>query len=142
MNVAMWYDTCIETFDTRADGSAAATKAAFEVRVGDGFLMLVLWARLTYGGYDQSGKQVTKEREESGVPVAVASVDTDWALSRLDDMGHSASFIKRAGTLHGFLDLLGAVGSVDQDGAVRRLLRCDVDGATIWQADPEDEESR
>lgn len=140
MNVAMWYDACIETFDTRADGSAAATKAALEVRTRERIVSLVLWANLTYGSYDPSGNSVAEEREERGVPVEVAAIDTDWALGRLDDAGLPASMIRRAGTLQGFLDLLGAVGSVDSRGTVRRFLRCDVDGATVWEMDGEDKE--
>lgn len=136
MNVAMWYDTCIETFDTRADGSAAATKAALEVRQRDDALLLVLWSQLTYGGYDRNGALVAEEREERGVPVEVASVGIGWALGRLDDAGASPSMIKRAGTIQGFLDLLGVVGAVDSHGAVLHFLRCDVDGAAVWEADP------
>lgn len=137
MNVAMWYDTCIETFDTRADGSAAATKAALEVRRSGGSLSLVLWANLTYGSYDQSGNSLAERREERGIPVEVASVDVDWAVARLDDAGVSASMVRRAGTLQGFLDLLGTVGSVDSRGNVRAFLRCDVDGAAVWERQEE-----
>lgn len=138
VNVAMWYDTCVETFDTRADGSAAVTKAAVEVRSGEGFATLVLWSQLTYGGYDPDGRTVTAESEEVGVPVMIAEIDFDRARMAVDEKGLPASLVEESKTLFGFLELLGAVGSRDGKGNPRRLLRCDIDGATIWQAESDE----
>lgn len=109
MNVKMVYGTSIESYDTRADGTATTSRAVLEVS-GDG-RSLVLWSGLTFEDYDDDGNPV-RPREERGTPTVVAEVSAP---------------------ADGLVDLLETAGR--ESG----LLRCDVDGETIWEiADTED----
>lgn len=124
MNVTMWYDTVIESYDTRADGDAASTKSALCIKCStdtDGMpdaYSLVLWSRLTYDGEDGC---------ERGYRQVVATVPADVAF----DAGVDAP-----GTLMGFLDALAHSACQDENGDGRVFVRADVNGETIWEREP------
>lgn len=103
MNVKLIFADRIESWDTRADGSATTTHSALEVRGN----RLVLWSALNFDGeYGEDGKPGAQRRER-GTPRAVLTLDGEAPESIPD-------FLAAAGERHG-------------------LLRFDVDGETLWQ---------
>lgn len=106
MNVKLVFADRIESWDTRADGSATTSHAALEVRGCD----LVLWSALDFDGDYADDGRPQKERRERGTPRAVLSLDGDAPK-----------------TIPGFLEAAG-----EEHG----LLRFDVDGETIWESQP------
>lgn len=103
MNVKLVFADRIESWDTRADGSATTSHAALEVRGS----RLVLWSALDFdGGYADDGTP-RESRQERGTPRAVLSLNGDASKTILD-------FLEAAD---------------EQCG----LLRFDVDGETLWQ---------
>ncbi len=111
MNVKLVYADRIESWDTRADGSATTSHAALEVR-GNG---LVLWSALDFdGGYADDGTP-QESRRERGTPRAVLSLKDDAPK-----------------TIPDFLEAAG-----EQCG----LLRFDVDGETLWQGEEQNLEN-
>lgn len=106
MNVKLVYANRIESWDTRADGSATTSRAALEVSDS----RLVLWSALSFdGAYDDDGRAIRdSQRTEKGCPAVIA------------DLGENAP-----SSLPEFMQAMG-----ERDG----LLRIDVDGETIWEA--------
>lgn len=103
MNVKLVYADRVESWDTRADGSATTSHAALEVRGNK----LVLWSALDFDGeYADDGKP-QKNRRERGTPKAVLSLEGEAPRTIPD-------FLAEAGERCG-------------------LLRFDVDGETLWQ---------
>ncbi|OUP06139.1 hypothetical protein [Collinsella sp. An2] len=103
MNVKLVFADRIESWDTRADGSATTSHAALEVHGNQ----LVLWSALDFDeGYSESGEP-EKRRRERGTPRAVLALDGETPE-----------------TIPGFLEVAG-----ERYG----LLRFDVDGETLWQ---------
>lgn len=110
MNVKLVFADRIESWDTRADGSATTSHAALEVRGNQ----LVLWSALDFDeGYGEDGRP-GEQRRERGTPRAVLALDGDAP-------GSIPDFLEAAGERHG-------------------LLRFDVDGETIWQREEPYEE--
>lgn len=103
MNVKLVFADRIESWDTRADGSATTSHAALEVRGN----RLVLWSALDFdGGYADDGTP-QESRRERGTPRAILSLKGD-APETIPDFLEAAD---------------GQCG----------LLRFDVDGETLWQ---------
>ena len=103
MNVKLVFADRIESWDTRADGSATTSHAALEVRGN----RLVLWSALDFDGeYDEDGRPGA-QRRELGTPRMVLALDGE-----------------APGDIPGFLAAAGERCD---------LLRFDVDGETIWQ---------
>lgn len=105
MNVKLVFADKIESWDTRADGSATTSHAALEIRGRD----LVLWSALDFDDDYRPDGTPEKRRRERGTPRVVLSIG-EQGPSTLPD------FLGAAGEEHG-------------------LLRFDVDGETIWQSD-------
>ena len=103
MNVKLVFADRIETWDTRADGSATTSHAALEV-LGS---QLVLWSALDFDGEYADDGRPQKGRRERGTPRAVLSLDGDAPKT-------IPGFLEAANSEHG-------------------LLRFDVDGETLWQ---------
>lgn len=103
MNVKLVFADRIESWDTRADGSATTSHAALEVRGCN----LVLWSALDFDDDYQPDGTPEKERHEQGTPRAVLSL--------------------KGGSPKTIPDFLESAG--EQCG----LLRLDVDGETLWQ---------
>lgn len=106
MNVKLVFADRIESWDTRADGSATTSHAALEIRGCD----LVLWSALDFDDDYQPDGTPERRRSERGTPSAV--------LSLMRDIPE---------TIPDFLESAG-----EQCG----LLRLDVDGETIWESQP------
>lgn len=110
MNVKLVFADRIESWDTRADGSATTSHAALEVRGN----RLVLWSALDFdGGYADDGTPQERRRER-GTPRAILSLKGD-APKTIPD------FLEAANSESG-------------------LLRFDIDGEVIYQFDPSHDE--
>lgn len=106
MNVKLVYADRVESWDTRADGSATTSHAALEVRGN----RLVLWSALDFdGGYAEDGSPQERRRER-GTPRAILSIGETGPT-----------------TLPDFLAV------AHDDGG---LLRLDIDGETVYQFEP------
>lgn len=89
MNVTITFKNRVESYYTRADGSAALSKDVLELNA-DGSAV-VLWSRLEDDGFDEKTQQVINEPREVGykrevlsLPAAAAvgpdgSLDDFWA---------------------------------------------------------------
>ena len=112
MNVKLIYPNRIESWDTRADGSATTSHAQLVIANGTS---LQLWSCLWRDEFDSDGNPVegAQEIEESGYPREIARIYNAYAMD----------LIAFCDELHG------------QDG----LLRLDVDGETLYEYMPGEE---
>lgn len=124
MNVKMVYLDSVESYDTRADGSAATTKACLDVeRREAGGWSLCLWSRLFGDDAAMTAGPVATGRGEAGergyVHVVASLSDEDGRRA----LGEGYE----VGTISGFL---WAYAEALPDS--KPLLRVDLDGETVW----------
>lgn len=111
MNVKIVYASKIDSWDSRADGSATASHAQLRVRGNN----LELWSSLRFDEeYDAESGDARKSRTESGSAEGILSIKSDNPPKDF------------AGWLAAAHDELG-------------LLRLDVDGETVYEYEEPDE---
>lgn len=112
MHIRMVYQTHIETFETRADGGAKITHVALSIERDkeEKRLCLTLWSQLKI-----QNKPDDEEQTQEGTPEVLAAFE-------LRDLAEVPQSISE------YLALMGK-----EQG----LLRFDIDGEVIWQADVE-----
>ena len=114
MNIKMVYAGRIDSWDTRADGSATTSHAVLRVHGQN----LELWSKLKFDDeYDERTGQTKKTRTESGTAESILRVTAKKPPQ----------------------DLAGFLAVVHEE---RGLLRLDVDGETVYEyEEPAEEES-
>lgn len=112
MNIKLVYAGRIDSWDTRADGSASASHAVLRVRGQN----LELWSKLRFDeDYDPQNGKAQKSRSESGKAVSILQLTTPKPPQNL------------AGWLAAAHEELG-------------LMRLDVDGEAIYEYEEPTEE--
>ena len=109
MHVKLIYPLKIESWETRADGSASSNHAVLEVKGRK----LILWSALRFVTADKGAES---SKVEMGIPETIVELDRNPEVDQSvdDPRTHLLAFM-------------------EEFGRERGLLRFDIDGETIWQ---------